>query len=58
MKVETTKTGMTIWGDDKLWIIDGSTVLTDGEVVIDTSKFDVIRNDDESTIRLKLKGAS
>ena len=57
-EIEAEDNGVTIWdlsGKLQLWIIDGSNFVNDGEITINTSKFNVTRNDDENTIVLKLK---
>lgn len=32
LKFEVTDTGFTLWGEDGRWILDGSTLLTDGHI--------------------------
>ena len=54
MKMETNEGGASFWVDKK-WIVDASTLLIDGEIVIDTSKFDIEFDSREDRLTLQLK---
>jgi len=53
-KIENSRDGFTIWRNN-FWILDASTFLTDGTIVIDTKHFDLSKNKDSGDLELKLK---
>lgn len=55
MKLEQTESGVTLWGDNKKWIMDASTLLNDGEITINTSAFDIEYDTREQRMVLQLK---
>jgi hypothetical protein len=52
--MESNKDGATFW-QNGLWILDGSTFLTDGDIYINSTAFKVTINDDIGRIILTAK---
>lgn len=60
LELESSEKGPTVWKKKtggKFWIIDGSTLLEDGEITIDLSVFDVEMEAGENKMVLKYKDA-
>jgi hypothetical protein len=55
MRLDKTENGVTLWGDNKKWILDASTLMDDGEITIDTKAFDIKYNTKKQRMVLQLK---
>lgn len=56
-KIKTNKSGVAIYGNDGLWVLDASTILNDGVLAISMCEFEIIAHPSgpRHTMYLKLK---
>ena len=54
LKIDSNENGFSVWSGMK-WVIDASTLNSDGEISVDLSKFDLDFSTQEGKMTLRLK---